>query len=284
MKKVVFYIISSLFLAGSWSCKKEERKVIFDGGTAPVLSSTVSSGSDIALSYSTQDDPAISFSWTNPEYQFNTGISSLDVNYDLEIDTAGSNFSNPKRALISTGTSLDYSFTQGELNSTLNVMKLPDSISHNLEIRISAFLVSQVGQPGLLYSNVLKYTATPYEIPPKVTPPASGTLYIVGSAVSYGWNNPLTNPAAQQFTRISNTDYQLTVPIIGDGEYKFISVNGLWDADKQWSIATEQASGDPSTLSYDLKANGANARAPLSGGNYLIDVDFQIGKVTLTKQ
>jgi hypothetical protein len=132
---------------------------------------------------------------------------------------------------------------------------------------------------------VLKFAGvTPYVIPPKVTPPASGALYIVGSAISGGWNNPLSDPSIQQFTQVSSTDYQLTTAIIGDGEYKFISVNGLWDADKQWSIATEQPSGDPSTLKFDLFPNGGNVRAPSQSGTYKIDVDFQRGKVTLTKQ
>ncbi len=281
MKKISkIFIFSALALSGIWACKKEENRVIFQGGTAPVLAASVADS--VPLSYATQDDEAFKLSWTNPNYQFNTGISSLNVNYNVEIDTAGANFTNPNREVLSLGTDLSKDFTQSAFNDyLLNQLQLKPAMNHELEVRVTAFLI---GGAETLVSNVLKFKATPYAIPPKVTPPASGTLYIVGSAISGGWNNPVTDPVTQQFTQISNTDYQLTTALIGDGEYKFISVNGLWDSDKQWSIATEQASGDPSTLSYDLKLNGGNCRAPLASGTYKVDVDFQRGKVTLTKQ
>ena len=274
------FIFSTLILSGMWACKKDEHRVIFQGGTAPVLTASVADS--IPLAYADSNQQALKLSWTNPNYQFNTGISSLDVDYNIEIDTSGSNFTNPKRAIISVGTNLSQKFLQSDINTYLfSQLKLQTGVSHNIEMRVTAAFVG--GQEPLM-SNVLKFAATPYAIPPKVAPPASGNLYIVGSAVAGGWNNPLTNPVTQQFTQVSTTDYQLTTPIIGDGEYKFISVNGLWDSDKQWSIAKEQTSGDPSTFNYDLKLNGGNCRAPLASGTYKIEVDFQSGKVTLTKQ
>ncbi|HEY5405836.1 MAG TPA: SusE domain-containing protein [Ginsengibacter sp.] len=281
MKRISkIFIFSAFILSGMWACKKDEHRVIFQGGTAPVLSASVADS--VPLSYASQDNDGLQLSWTNPNYQFNTGISSLDVNYTIEIDTAGANFTNPNREVLSLGTDLSRDFTQSAFNDyLLNQLQLKPAISHNIEVRVTASLVSGA-QP--LVSNVLKFIVTPFAIPPKVTPPASGNLYIVGSAVSGGWNNPLTDPVAQQFAQISATDYQITTVLIGDGEYKFISVNGLWDSDKQWSTPTEQPSGDPSTLNFDLKLNGGNCRAPLSGGTYKIDVDFQRGKVTLTKQ
>jgi len=281
MKRISkIFIFSAFILSGMWACKKDEHRVIFQGGTAPVLSASVADS--VPLSYASQDNDGLQLSWTNPNYQFNTGISSLDVNYTIEIDTAGANFTNPNREVLSLGTDLSRDFTQSAFNDyLLNQLQLKPAISHNIEVRVTASLVSGA-QP--LVSNVLKFIVTPFAIPPKVAPPASGNLYIVGSAVSGGWNNPLTDPVAQQFAQISATDYQITTVLIGDGEYKFISVNGLWDSDKQWSTPTEQPSGDPSTLNFDLKLNGGNCRAPLSGGTYKIDVDFQRGKVTLTKQ
>ena len=280
MKKISkIFIFSALILSGMWACKKEENRVIFQGGTAPVLTASVT---NIPLSYATLNDEALQLSWTNPNYQFNTGISSLNVNYNIEIDTTGANFTNPDREVLSLGTDLSRNFTQSVFNDyLLNQLQLKPAINHDIELRVTSFLV---GGAEPLASNVLKFTVTPFAIPPKVTPPASGNLFIVGSGVSGGWNNPLTDPAIQQFTQVSSTDYQLITALIGDGEYKFISVNGLWDSDKQWSIKTEQSSGDPSTLNFDLYPNGGNCRAPLQSATYKIDVDFQRGKVTLTKQ
>ena len=280
MKNKFQLLFSLSLLLAIVSCKKAENKDFYEGGTPPALSADRSG--TIPLSFATSDQEAISLTWTNPDYIFSTGVSSHDVTYLFEIDTTGANFTNPNRKSISLSGDQNLTIKQSELNDyLLNQLILTAGVPHNIEIRVT----SSIGNSVPLNSNVLKFAGvTPYVIPPKVTPPASGTLYIVGSAVSYGWNNPVGDPVAQQFTQISPTDFHLTIPLVGDGEYKFISVNGLWDSDKQWSIATEQASGDPSTLKYDLFPNGGNVRAPLISGTYLIDVDFQRGVVTLTKQ
>jgi len=280
MKKISkILIFSALMLSGMWACKKEENRVIFKGGTSPVLAASIADS--IHLAFLTRDNNAITLSWTNPNYQFNTGISSLNVNYNIEIDTAGANFTNPNKQVVSLGTDLSKDFTQGAFNDyLLNQLQLKPGMSHNIEMRVTAFLV---GGAEPLESNVLKFAVIPFAIPPKVAPPVSGNLFIVGSAVAGGWNNPVPVPS-QQFTQVSSTDYQITIALTGDGEYKFLSQNGSWDSDKQWSIKTEQASGDPSTLNYDLWPNGGNVRVPQQGGTYKVDVDFQRGKVTLTKQ
>lgn len=280
MKKIIHLLFSLVLVLGIVSCKKAENKDYYVRGFAPVLTSSVNG--TIPLSYATAGQEAIKLAWTNPEYLFTTGVNSHTVSYLLEIDTTGAGFTNPNRKQISLNGDLSLSILQSQFNDyLLNQLGLTVSQPHNIEIRVTA----SIGGTVPLTSSVLKFTnVTPYAIPPKVIPPASGTLYVVGSAVSGGWNNPVSDPVVQKFTKISTTRYQLTIPIVGDGEYKLISVNGSWDADKQWSISAEQPSGDPSTLSYDLFPNGANVRAPLASGTYLIDVDFQRGKVTLTKQ
>lgn len=260
------------------ACKKDETKVYYTGGTPPTL--TLTAGAD-TLSYANAAKTVITLNWSNPNYTFNTGVSSLDVTYQLEIDTVGSNFTNPHIKIINISKDLSYSFTSADLNDImLNQLNLKDSMQHNLEFRVVSYAVSTATN---LVSNSIQYKTTAYAIPPKVTPPALGTLYIVGSAVG-NWDNPIDqgNVSKQQFTQMSPTDYQITIPIIGDGEYKLIESDGSWD--NQWSVKTEQPSGDPSTLNADLYFNGANARAPLVSATYLIDVDFQKGKITLTKQ
>ena len=266
-----------LLIAVLCACKKDEKMVIFEQGTSPVLSSSITSV--IPLSYLTADDEAINLSWTNPDYTLNTGVSSYDVSYQIEIDTAGANFTNPNEKIIAVSKDLSISISQSDFNDyMLNQLQLAPSISHNLEIRVASFLI---GNTGLLYSNVLKLTATPYTIPPKIAPPVSGTLFIVGSAVAGGWDNPIstTHIPTQQFTQVSNTLYQIpSIALVGGGEYKFIAVNGSWD--NQWSIKTAD---DPSEINGgDMVFNGANILAPPISGNYKIEVDFQRGKFTVT--
>ena len=82
---------SSLLLL--WSCEKEENKIYYQGGTAPTLSA--SSTGPLVLTDANKNNTAVKFSWTNPDYKFTTGLSSQNVTYTLQVDTAGANFTNP---------------------------------------------------------------------------------------------------------------------------------------------------------------------------------------------
>ena len=210
MKKIVkqlFFL--SLLVALFASCKKDENKVYFKGGTSPVLSTSVTSPS-LPLSFLNKDNEALKLSWTNPNYQFTTGISSQDVSYQIEIDTTGSNFTSPKKQTVSVSKDLSKSFLVSEFNGfLLNQLQLVPSVSHNIELRLSSFLTNK---SALLYSNVLKYTVVPYAIPPVVAPPASQTLYIVGDATPGGWPPLSNNPSIEKFTTVSPTDYIITIP------------------------------------------------------------------------
>src|SRR6476659_10219094 len=88
-------LLSFLLSAAFSSCEKDENKIYLEGGTPPVLSASVSG--DRNLSYANADKVALVLTWTNPNYQLTTGISSQDVSYLVEIDTAGASFTNPKR-------------------------------------------------------------------------------------------------------------------------------------------------------------------------------------------
>ena len=271
LSKILF--VSAFLFTALWSCKKDEIKDYLEGGFAPALTASVSGS--IPLSYANQNDQAIKLIWTNPNYQFTTGTSSQDVNYLIEIDTAGANFTNPNRQTISVSKELTASFTNGQFNDyLLNQLVLKPGIPHNIEIRVKAGLGSITAAP--LMSNVLKFTITPYTIPPKVAPPASGKLYIVGNATPGGWNNPVPE-TTQQLTKISETLYQLTLPMVGGGSYLLLPVNGSWDV-KYGGMGSNNANnvnGD------DFKMGGGDLLAPAASGNYKITVDFQRGKFTV---
>ncbi|MEI8073668.1 MAG: SusE domain-containing protein [Bacteroidota bacterium] len=116
------------------------------------------------------------------------------------------------------------------------------------------------------------YTVTPYLGP--VPPPTN--LYIVGDATAGGWNNPVPTPS-QQFTRISLTDFQLTVALTAGKSHLFLPLNGDWG----------HKFGGTSATGGTILADGAlpaNTPAPAVSGNYLIDVNFLTGQYTITKQ
>lgn len=275
ISKLMFF--SSLLAIVFWSCQKDEIKNFYEGGTAPVLASSITA--TIPLSYANAAKEAVNFNWTNPNYQFTTGISSQNVTYVLEIDTTGANFTNPNRQSISISQNLALSISVGTFNDyLLNQLVLKPGMLHNLDIRVKATL----GNGAVpIVSNILKFTVTPYAIPPKVPIPSGGVLYLVGSATAGGWNNPVPTPS-QQFTQVSTTLYTITVPLIGGQEYLFLPLNGNWGHKFACNKTTLPPSGETGgDFGYDWNDNFPG---PAASGTYKIDVDFQRGKFTVTKQ
>ncbi len=275
MKNIFKIVLSIVVIMGLWSCKKDENKVILKGGTPPVLTSSITG--NVPLAYAYINDPALTLGWTNPEYQFNTGVSSLNVNYNILIDTT-TDFSNPNLKTLSVGSDLAKSFTEGEFNDILfNQLKLDTGVSHNINIKVTAFLNSGA---ALLSSNTLSVTAIPFAIPPKVIPPTNGTLWLTGDATTSNYTNPLPTPydVSQKFTMISTTLYELTVNMKGGGGYKLIQEQGNWDT--QYHMIT---GGIWSGGSFEKKNSDPPFPGPSAAGNYKIQVNFQAGIYTVTK-
>lgn len=275
MKKIIQPLIIALssvvFLA---SCSKEEDREIFFGGTAPVLAASVSG--TIPLGFATENNAAVKFSWTNPEYDFASGISSQDVVYTLEIDLAGANFSGANKKSVSISKDLSVAYTQKEFNIILSDLQLKLNTSASIEVRVIASLGAAATK---LTSNVMRFNVTPFAPPPKVPIPTLGTLWIIGDAVASGWNNPLPAPfvTTQKFTKVTDTQYELVVAL-KPGAYKLIQENGVWGT--QYHMVEGTADGG----TFEKKDADPAFPGPGTAGNYKIVVDFQTGKFTVTKQ
>jgi starch-binding outer membrane protein SusE/F len=276
MKKILKPLIfSSLLLALFAACKKDENKVILEGATSPVLTPSITTP-NLPLSFANKDKEALKLSWTNPNYTFNTGVSSQDVTYQIEIDTAGVNFTGKKKQTVSVSKELSKSFNVAEFNGfLLNQLVLDTSRPHSIEIRVKSTLANAAAP---IYSNVLKYTVVPYPIPPVVAPPTTGELFLVGDATNGGWNNPVPLPS-QKFTKIDALHFEITVPLIGGKEYLFLPLNGDW-GHKYAAKDKSKQSADGGDFGYDF---GDNFPGPAASGNYKIVVDFQRGKYSVTK-
>lgn len=273
MKKILLKAI--IVVAGSFlfsSCAKDETKVIYKGGTAPVLSASASDSIPLPVTDTTGN--AVTFSWTNPNYQFSDGGSSLNVTYYLQVDTTGAKFSSENMQTVAINSDLGTTFTVSSFNKLLaNGLLLRTGTPQTIDTRVESFL----GTGSVpLYSNTLSFSVTPYAPPPKITPPSNGQLFIVGSATPGGWP-PLTNdPAIEQFEQVSPTLYKITIPMISSGEYKFVAIVGQWT--EQWSV--KDADTFPGGGAFVL--NGANCIAPATSGVYDIVVNFQLGTFTVT--
>jgi hypothetical protein len=257
------------------SCEKAENKEIFLGGKSPVLSASVSGS--IPLSFATQDNQAVKFSWTNPDFEFASGISSQNVTYLLEIDEVGKNFAGPNKKSISVSNDLSVQYTQREFNIVLSDLKLKLGQSASIETRISASLGSDATK---LASNTLRFNVTPFAPPPKVPLPTQNNLWVVGDAFESGWNNPLPDPFvnSQKFTKVSETVYELVVNFKGGGFYKMLQDNGVWGT--QYHMIQGDANGG----TFEKKDADPAFVGPSAPGSYKIVVNFQDGVFTVTKQ
>ncbi|SDC85340.1 SusE domain-containing protein [Niabella drilacis] len=267
--KQIYFLMTVLvaFLTLFSACKKDEHQVVFEGGTAPVLSA--SSTSAIVLLSENKTNDAIRFNWTNPDYQFNTGISSQDVTYTLQVDTAGQGFKGrvSERAVTN---DLATTLTVAELNKMVLDLGVAPETERVVEFRIK----STISGTAALYSNVVPVKTTPYA---DVKYPVPAKLFIVGNATPGGWNNPV--PADQQFTLADATNFEITIPLTAGGSYLFIPVNGSWGA----KYGADGDSGSNNPAGDNFKPEGGDMIAPSVSGTYKITVDFKTGKFTVTK-
>lgn len=257
------------------SCKKAENKIVLEGGTASSLSASLPTNSLIPMSMAAKEKTAIDFYWTNPNYKFNTGISSQDVNYTLQIDKVGANFSSADRQEISVAKDLDYALTVGKLNEIFAKLGFTEDIETSFEVRLKSYL-GDGSAP--LYSNVLTFRAVPY-LDVAVKMPEK--LFIIGSATPGSWDQPVPEPS-QEFTKTGPTTFEITLALKGGQEFLALPVNGSWDH----KYAVKNPDHDPNlwkggVFGYDY---GDNFPGPPSDGVYKIVFEFKTGKFTVTKQ
>ena len=284
MKHISQLLFSLVLLLVITSCEKAENKIFFEGGTPPQLAASTA---NVVLEPGSESNIALILNWTNPDYKFTTGMSSQDVTYTLELDTLGGNFSSSKKVTTVIAKDTKKVYTVGELNGILGnsmVLQLDPRRTYTLQIRLTSSInVSGGGAAAKLTSNVVSFTTKPFAPPPKVEPPTNGTLWITGDAPNGppNWSNPVPAPydVTFQFTKLSNTLYELTVPMKGGGGYKLIQIQGDWGT--QYHML---AGGTWQGGSFEKKNSDPQFPGPPDPGNYKITVDFQLGKFNVVKQ
>lgn len=255
-----------------FSCQEDEQ-VVFKGGTPPVL--TASSTDELVLEKTEETYNSLQFTWTNPDYQFSNGTNTQDVTYTLEIDTAGSNFSNDDKVELAFSKELSKSFKVKDLNASLSALELDDYTPHNFEFRVKATLAS--GSVPL-YSNVIGVTISTYL---DVVFPVPDKLYITGAATPGNWMAGGDAPlASQEFTKINDYTFELaSLQLNPSSGFLFVPVYGNWDNKYGFTGAgnTNNPSGDT------FQPGGNDMISPSEGGNYKITVNFKTGKYSLIK-
>jgi len=210
----------------------------------------------------TSTNPSNKFTWT-PAFPGYNGI----VNYIIQYDSAGKNFSSPKQIAGFGGNSVySASLNQGDMNTTGLSSGIAAGATGKVDYRVKA----TAANGAIAYSNVVSVTITTFS-------PVPANLFLVGDATPGGWNNPVPVPS-QQFVKVDAYKFSITIGLNGGKSYLFLPVNGDW-THKYGGVGANNANnvnGD------DFKPEGADLKAPATTGIYKIIVDFQTNKFTVT--
>jgi hypothetical protein len=124
-------------------------------------------------------------------------------------------------------------------------------------------------------SNPVQFTVPGFRTELSVTAVPTN-LFIVGDATPGGWSNPVPVPS-QQFTKKSDTEFELTLELTTGKSYLLLPVNG------DWSHKFGGSEKNGGTVLVDGDVPGSNTPAPDQTGTYKINVNFATGMYTVTK-
>lgn len=268
--KYLLPVLSAVLLLTA--CEKIDDLPYYGEGEAPQLSA---SSQNIAPVMADSNNVALTLNWTVPTY----GISEEVIKYIVQVDVASNNFASPLTNTLSKEVSLSY--IAKELNNFLLARDYPFNVAVDMQARV---ISSYANNNQKLTSNVVAFKFTPYVVPPKVDPPASGELYLVGASSAGGWNNPV--PAlTQKFKKISTLLYEGEF-YLQPGEFLILPVNGSWDSKFALQDNTVPGINQGGSFGYYANANptafNSNFKGPDKAGMYKIALDFQAGKFTVT--
>ncbi|HSZ87525.1 MAG TPA: SusE domain-containing protein, partial [Puia sp.] len=263
---VAIIFSSAIFFA----CDKKQSVMYFSNGQqAPVLTSSTTT---VAPTPADSSNNALVLSWSNPKY----ATDSASEKYIIQIDSSGRNFS--KAVNITMSGALVDSFTAKQINT----IELGFGFSYNVAYKIDVRIISSYANNNQqLTSNVLTLTVTPYVIPPKVAPPTTGQLFLVGSATQGGWANPVPVPT-QQFEKIDSVDYGGVFNLIGGQQYLLLPLNGDWTNKYAVTDGNVPATGGPFGYNGNDGTYNTNFNGPATSGWYSIIVNFQAGTYSVT--
>ncbi len=263
--KSKLFIIALSLLLGIIACTKVSN-TFYPNGNAPALTGSTTT---IAPAPSDSLSQVLSLSWTDPMYS----TTKSTEKYTIQFDSSGRNFAKAMNVVVS-GVLTD-TFTAKQINTIALSFGFSYNVAYNMDVRVVSSYANNNEQ---LNSNTLTINVTPYVIPPKVPPPITKQLFLVGSATQGGWNNPVPVPT-QQFEEIDSVDYGGVFNMIGGQQYLLLPKNGDWTNKYAVTDNTVPGLNTGGGFGYNLSQNFPG---PDSSGLYKIIVNFQAGTFTVT--
>lgn len=246
-------LAAPLFL---WSCEDDAEIVTAKETTPPTLSA---SSSAITLDADRATEEAVRFSWNQVSYGFEGQI----VNYKLQFDLKGGNFSTPQEFSITSA--LEKSFTVADFNSVLLRLGLKAGNTGEIEARVVSGLTtlgtSRAAGVFDAVSEVVNLSATPYYVVVEYP-----SIYVPGS--HQGWD-PASAPKLASVKSDKRYEGYVNFP---DASTEFKFTDG-----PSWDVNYGEG-----TAKGTLTAGGDNIKAS-SAGYYLIKADLEGLTFSLTK-
>ena len=266
MRSILNFVVLLTGVAFFTTCEKVEDLPNYNVGNPVILSTSATS---IAFPAADSNKTALTLTWTFPHY----ATDSANMKYIIEMDSTGRNFAGEVTRTVTK--KLSTSFTAKELNDILLGYGYAFNVPVDMDIRVTS---SYVNNNNKFISNTVKVNMTPYKIPPKVALPASGRLFIVGDASTFGWTNDAAPPFPpdREFSRIDETTWGGIFYMTGGGGYKILQTQG------DWSTQFHKVSGDALNGTFEQANADPAFPSPTTAGWYKIIFDFQGGKYTVT--
>jgi hypothetical protein len=264
LNKIGLLAVAIFFMVSA--CEKVPDLPLYSEGIEPVLSS---SAATLAPLPADSNKTVLTLNWTSPEF----ATDSATFRHIVQIDSAGRNFSKATSTVLIGKRTL--SLTAKELNNIMLGYGFEFNKPYNMDMRV---ISSHNNNNERRFSNTIKLTATPYKIPPKVSLPSTGKLYLVGDASQGGWSNPVPVPT-QELTKIDETTYGGIFNLVGGKQYLVLPLNGNWD--NKYSVASNTLPGLSAGGDFGFNLSD-NFPGPAASGWYKLVLDFQTGKFTVT--
>jgi len=257
LKTIIGLFAVVLFMT---ACNKVSDLPKYESGNTPVLSA---SNNVIAPASADSNNVVLTLNWTDPGF----ATSPANCKYQIQVDSSGRNFSKAvTRELFG---KLTTAFAAKELNAILIGFGLAYNTAYDVDIRLIA---SYSNNNDRKISNVVKVNYKTYLTPPKVTPPASGKLYITGSASTFNWTNPSVMEPARTFGQLSNTSWGAVFYMNAGGLYKVLQTPG------DWSSQFRMVNGGTALAGSFIQEDADPAfLSPAPSGWYRFFFDFQSG-------
>jgi len=249
----------SLALLGLASCKKDGALVTLNGTTTAPGTLTANTTTPV-LTKATLTATSVTFTSTAPNYGYSASVTNT-----LQFDVHSDGFAKVKKEVVLPVGTLSQSYNVLDFNNILLGMSLPTGVSAQVDVRIKSSLSATA---GIIYSNVVTLTVTPFAL----------VSYVYVPGAYEGWNNP----GPQEDSLQSATGNGIYTGIInfttGNNQFLIVPV-------KNWN--NKYATNDGASIAgpssnYTVVYNGANNfYAPTVAGWYQVTLNVNNNTISI---